>query len=134
MNKQNVPQDKSNLETANITEILYVTDESGNYTTANSKGWDAKSLALDESMSLISERTEQARKAVADGNASPILYFMEKNKMDWAILASYVGYWQWYVKRHAKPKIFGKLNSKILEKYANAFGISVEELKNFDGK
>ena len=134
MKKQDVPQDKSQLETVNMTEMLYVTDENGNYTTAKSRGWDAKALALDESMTLINERAEQAKKDVAAGKASPIIYFMEINKMDWQILASYVGYWQWRVKKHAKPDVFRKLDDKKLEKYAQAFEISVEELKNFDGK
>ena len=134
MKKQDVPQDKSQLETVNMTEVLYVTDENGNYTTAKSRGWDAKALALDESMTLINERAEQAKKDVAAGKASPIIYFMEINKMDWQILASYVGYWQWRVKKHAKPDVFRKLDQNKLEKYAQAFEISVEELKNFDGK
>ena len=85
-------------------------------------------------MTLINERAEQAKKDVATGKASPIIYFMEINKMDWQILASYVGYWQWRVKKHAKPDVFRKLDDKKLEKYAQAFEISVEELKNFDGK
>ena len=134
MKKQDVPQDKSQLETVNMTEVLYVTDENGNYTTAKSRGWDAKALALDESMTLINERAEQAKKDVAAGKASPIIYFMEINKMDWQILASYVGYWQWRVKKHAKPDVFRKLDQNKLEKYAQAFEIGVEELKNFDGK
>ncbi len=44
MKKQDLPQDESNLKSANMTEVLYVTDENDNYTTANSTGWDAKKL------------------------------------------------------------------------------------------
>jgi hypothetical protein len=33
------------------------------------------------------------------------------------------------VKRHAKPKIFKTLSESVLKKYADAFGISVDELK-----
>ncbi|MNY64298.1 hypothetical protein D3C86_2013870 [compost metagenome] len=50
--------------------------------------------------------------------------------MDLTILASYVGLWKWRVKRHFKPEVFAKLNDKILKKYADAFDISVAELKN----
>jgi hypothetical protein len=39
--------------------------------------------------------------------------------------------WQWRVKRHFKPKVFAKLNDKILQKYAETFEISVDELRNF---
>ncbi len=134
MKKQDLPQDESNLKSANMTEVLYVTDENDNYTTANSIGWDAKKAALEESLSLINERIEEAKQKVADNLVSPIIYFMELNKMDFQVLASYVGMWQWTVKRHAKPKKFKKLNDSTLKKYADTFGISVDELKNFDGK
>ncbi len=133
MKKQDLPQDESNLKSANMTEVLYVTDENDNYTTANSTGWDAKKAALDESMELIYERIEEAKQNVANHITSPIIYFMELNKMDLQVLAAYVGMWQWRVKRHAKPKIFKTLSESVLKKYADAFGISVDELKNFDG-
>ncbi|SFN71092.1 hypothetical protein SAMN05421594_3864 [Chryseobacterium oleae] len=134
MKKQDLPQDESNLKSANMTEVLYVTDENDNYTTANSIGWEAKKAALEESLELIHERIEEARQDVANNISSPIMYFMELNKMDLGVLASYVGMWQWRVKRHAKPRVFKTLNESVLKKYADAFGISVDELKNFDGK
>ena len=134
MKKQDLPQDESNLKSANMTEVLYVTDENNNYTTANSIGWDAKKAALEESLALINERIEEAKQDVANHKVSPIIYFMELNKMDLQVLAAYVGMGQWRVKRHAKPKIFRTLSESVLKKYANAFGMSVDELKNFDGK
>ena len=134
MKKQNLPQDESSLQAANMTELLYVTDENDNYTTANSIGWDAKKAALDESMELINERIEEAKQNVANNIVSPIIYFMELNKMDFQVLAAYVDKWQWTVKRQAKPHVFKKLSDSTLKKYADAFGISVDELKNFDGK
>ena len=134
MKKQDIPQDESNLKSANMTEVLYVTDENNNYSTANSIGWEAKKAALDESMALINERIQQAKEDVANNLVSPIIYFMEFNKMDLSVLASYMGMWQWTVKRHAKPKNFKKLSDSTFKKYADTFGISVDELKNFDGK
>lgn len=134
MKKQDIPQDESNLQSANMTEMLYVTDENNNYTTAQSIGWEAKKAALDESMALINERIEEAKQKVANNVVSPIIYFMELNKMDLQVLAAYVGKWQWTVKRHAKPNIFKKLNDSTLKKYADTFGISVDELKKFNGK
>ncbi|AZA72242.1 hypothetical protein [Chryseobacterium indoltheticum] len=134
MKKQDIPQDESNLQSANMTEMLYVTDENNNYTTAQSIGWEAKKAALDESMELINERIGEARQNVANNLVSPIVYFMELNKMDMQVLAAYVNMWQWTVKRHAKPKTFKKLSDSTLKKYADAFDISVDELKNFNGK
>jgi hypothetical protein len=57
---------RKQLKSANMTEVLYVTDENDNYTTANSIGWDAKKAALEESMELIHERIEEAKQNVAN--------------------------------------------------------------------
>ena len=122
------------MEKVQMTELLYITDENDNYTTAKSTGWETKTIALDESIAMINQRTDEAKELVAAGVASPIVYFMERSKMDWGILASYVGQWAWFIKRHAKPSVFNKLSDRTLQKYAEAFGITVEELKHFDGK
>lgn len=130
MEKEKVPQDKSNLTKNNVKELLYATDENGNYTTTLSTGWEPKTIALSNSIDEINERIAEAKMQVETGEASPICYFMEVNKMDLTILASYVGLWKWRVKRHFKPTVFAKLNDKILKKYADAFAISVDQLKN----
>jgi hypothetical protein len=131
MNKNEVPQDQGNLSKNNVRELIYAIDEHGNYTTALSTGWEPKSIALANSLDDINERIEAARLEVKDGKASPILYFMERCKMDIGILASYVGLWKWRVKRHFQPAVFSSLSDKILQKYADAFDIAIGELKNF---
>ncbi|MWB93877.1 hypothetical protein GON26_05855 [Flavobacterium sp. GA093] len=130
MEKEKVPQDKGNLTQNNLKELVYATDENGNYTTALSTGWEPKTIALSNSIEEINERIAEARQQVENGEVSPICYFMEVNKMDLTILSSYVGLWKWRVKRHFKPAVFAKLNDKTLQKYADAFGISIAELKN----
>lgn len=133
MKKSEVPQDRSSISDMNQKELCYAVDENGNYTTALSAGWEPKTIALDNALEEIKERTEAARQEVINGTASPVLYFMELNKMDVGILAGYVGMWQWRVKRHFKPGVFKKLQTKVLAKYAEAFDITVDELKNFKG-
>ncbi len=130
MEKNNVPQDQSNLTKNNVKELLYATDENGNYTTTLSTGWEPKTIALSNSIDEINERISDAKQQVLNGEASPIVYFMEVNKMDLTILSSYVGFWKWRVKRHFKPSVFAKLNDKILKKYADTFEVSIDELKN----
>lgn len=131
MKKEEVPQDQSNLSKSSIKELIYATDEQGNYITSLSSGWEPKTIALTNSLEEINERIAIAKEQVTKGEASPIYYFMELNKMDIGILSSYVGIWKWRVKRHFKPNIFKKLNDKVLQKYATAFEISVSELRNF---
>jgi hypothetical protein len=131
MKKEEVPQDKGNLSKSNMKELVYATDEKGDYTTALSSGWEPKSIALSNSIAEINERIEEAKNQVRNGLSSPILYYMELNKMDTQILASYVGIWRWRVKRHFRPNVFRRLSDKILQKYADAFEISLTELKNY---
>ena len=131
MKKEEVPQDQSNLSKSSIKELIYATDENGNYTTELSSGWEPKTIALSNSIDEINERIAFAKQQVANCEVSPIVYFMELNKMDIGILASYVGMWKWSVKRHFKPNVFKCLNDKMLQKYADAFSISITELRNF---
>jgi hypothetical protein len=130
MKKSEVPQDKSALE--NFTrEVCYVKNESGQYDTVLSTGWEAKKVALDEAWKEIERRTSESREKIKNGEASPILYFMEEKLMNFTVLADYTGIWKFQIKRHLKPNSFQKLNDRVLKKYADAFEISIHELKNF---
>ncbi|WP_257668471.1 helix-turn-helix transcriptional regulator [Parapedobacter tibetensis] len=129
MKKNQVPQDDGSLAKKNISELCYAVDENGRYTTVHSTGWEAKTLALNESLQLIEERIADTGHAVLAGKVSPIAYYMELHRMDVALLASYVGIHRWFVKRHFHPKRFLKLKEKTLQKYADVFGITIEQLK-----
>ncbi len=130
MKKKEVPQDKSNLESANFKELCYAVDENGEYTTAQSSGWEPKTIALDNAIEDIKVRIKDAKKRVLEGKTSTIEYYMELNKMDLGILASYMGMFQWRVKRHFKPSVFKKMKQKTLEKYAEVFEVPLNELKS----
>ena len=132
MKKSDVPQDKSNLKSSGFKELCYAVDEKGEYTTEKSTGWEPKTIALDNAMKDINERVALAKEKVERNETSPIEYYMELAKMDLPILASYVGMWQWRVKRHFKPKTFIKLSNKVLQKYADVFEITIEQLKNIN--
>jgi hypothetical protein len=129
MKKEDVPQDVSAL--GKITkEVCYATDSEGKYTTELSKGWDVKITALDKAWEDIDVRIENARQKVLNGEASPLLFFMEKGIMDISLLADYTGFWQWQIKRHLKPDVFNNLSDKKLQRYAEVFNVSVDDLKN----
>ncbi len=128
MKKEDIPQDESALNKL-TKEVVYAVDGSGNYTTELSTGWEVKATALDVAWKDIEERIDNARKKVLNNEASPVLYFMELRLMDIGIVAAYTGFWQWSIKQHLKPGPFKKLPENKLKKYAEAFNISVEELK-----
>ena len=109
---------------------IHYIDEEGNYTTTLSKGWDVKAIALNESLDLIKERVAEFKEAFLKGDISPIQYYMELNRMDLNVLSSYMGKWQWQIKRHFKPAVFNKISDKTASKYAETFNITIEQLKD----
>jgi hypothetical protein len=110
-------------------EVCYATDASGKYTTELSTGWDVKKEALDVAWKDVEERIANAKQRVLNGEASPLLFFMEFRLMDPGILSDYTGYWKWQIKRHLKPEVFKRLSEKKLQKYAEAFNVKVDDLK-----
>lgn len=128
MKKENVPQDMGAL--GKITkEVCYATDSGGKYVTELSSGWDVKINALDVAWKDVETRINKAKQQVLNGEASPLLFFMEYRLMDMGVLAGYSGFWKWQIKRHLKPEIFNRLSDKKLQKYAEAFNVKVEDLK-----
>lgn len=134
MKESEVPQDKSSLQDNDIQELCYAVNDQGEYVTALSSGWETKTIVQEATLEGINARVQEAKEQVANGLVSPIVYFMEVNRMDLPTLSAYVSIWRWRVKRHFKPRIFKKLSAKVLQKYADAFEISVAELKSFSGK
>ena len=128
MKKEEIPQDNGALNKL-TKEVVYVTDASGNYTTDLSTGWEVKTRALDVAWEEIAQRIEDARQKVLRNEASPILYFMELRLMDLGIVSAYTGYWKWTIKKHMKADAFKKLSAERLKKYADAFNVTVDELK-----
>ena len=131
MKKEDIPQDDGALNKL-TKEVVYAVDSSGKYTTELSTGWDVKTKALDVAWNDIEQRIGDARQKVLNNEASPILYFIELRLMDIGVVSAYTGFWKWTVRRHLKPAIFKKLSEKKLKKYAEAFNISVEELKTMN--
>lgn len=129
MKKEEVPQDPGPL--GRVTrEVCYATDKDGKYTKELSTGWDVKINALDLAWADIEERINAARQKVLNNEASQVLFFMEKRLMDMTTIAAYTGFWKWQIKRHMKPSVFKKLSDKKLQRYADAFNVSVEDFIN----
>lgn len=132
MKKEEIPQDKSALEKY-TRDMLYVKNADGKYTTALSTGWEVKKVALDNAWEDINERVKETALAVKNGEKSPVAYYMELKLMDLTLLSAYTGFWKFNIKRHMKPSVFAKLSDEKLLRYAKAFDITLQELKNFKG-
>jgi len=130
MEKHELPQDESPLKDF-TREVCYVKNEDGKYETGLSEGWDVKSVALNNAWEEIERRTKDAKDKVLNGEASPVLYYLELHLMDLPVLAGYTGFRRWQIKRHMKPSVFKKLSDKKLKIYADIFEVSIENFKHF---
>ena len=52
--------------------------------------------------------------------------------MDIGIVSAYTGFWKWTIKQHLKPASFNKLSEKKLQQYADAFNVTIDELKTMN--
>ena len=132
MNINEVPQDPRNIKSGDkLKKLVYAVDKDGKYTGVGSAGWEAENVVIKQAWDDIDEHLAETEAKVKGGILSPIPYFMQKNLMDIALLARYIGKWQWQVKRHFKTSVFKKLDNGVLDKYATIFNVTTDELINF---
>jgi len=129
MKKIHVPQEE-NSTLDGIRKVMYAPDDKGNFQKVN-YGSEVEEYATKLAVIEYEELMEKAKQEIRENIASPIAFYMYKNRMDIPTLASVVGMFQFNVKRHLKASIFQKLSEKNLQKYANAFQIELEALKGF---
>lgn len=131
MKKEQAPQDLSKTY-GGKRKLLYVTNDNGEYDTVTSDGWEVEEIVNSMALQQLEEQAKQASNEVKQGISSPLLYWMYQSRMDTAALAQAMGLFQWQVKRHFKPKVFKRLKTPLLQRYANILGISINDLINYD--
>lgn len=131
MKKEEVPQDDGKMLDGKTRDLYYVLDENGNYVQALSKGWDPKTVVLQQAWDDISDHAEEAKKQVLDGLYSPIHYYMEKTQMDIKLVSQYTGFSKSKIKDHLTPAGYAKLSTEEKQNYAETFAIPTEALDKF---
>ena len=131
MKVKEVPQDNIKTFKGFGTKAMYAVDENGQYATIPTSGWEVEEVVLRDVVDDFAKLAEEAKSRAIRGNTSPIEYLMNKYFMDLPALAAGLGLAKWRVKRHFNPKIFSRLNDKLLQRYADFFNLDVDELKNF---
>ena len=127
--------DAENIEVDLNFEIThYHMDENGNYSHELLANWGNKEIVNNASWDIVKERIKDAKDKVIAGELSPIAYYMQKCLTDIKTLSQYVGIATWRIKRHLKPARFNKLSDKVLQKYADFFTISIDQLKDINLK
>lgn len=129
MKKDEVPQDDEGMFEGKFKVMKYALDKDGNYSTVGSSGWEPENTVLNQAWEEINKKVELAKTKIASGEASTLLYHMEKNIMDVGMLAQYMDFSKRKIENHLTKDGFDSLSDDILNQYADVFDISVEELK-----
>ncbi len=111
------------------TKAVYAVDDDGRYTVIGSSGWEAEEVVLDQAITHFEQLASRALERARCGAAAPLEYHMYRRRMDSALLAQSTGFFKWRVRRHLRPAVFSRLDDRILEKYAEALGLTVPQLR-----
>ena len=132
MHIKDVPQDSGMA--GDQKEVCYAVDADGRYTLASSLGWAPKNIANEQAWELIEHEVNAILVRVRTGRASPLAYHMARNLMNIKLLSRYSGFFCFQVYFHLTPRGFRRLTSIQKQRYADVFGISVDELDRIPDK
>jgi hypothetical protein len=123
-----VPQE-GNATLGGHRKAVYARDANGRMVIAPSKGWEAEEIVTTNAVETLHAQAVDAHRRVQAGTASTLEYWMYERRMDVPLLSQTSGFWQWRVKRHLRPEIFATLPDKHLQRYADALGLSIADLR-----
>ncbi len=124
-----VPQDRGMI-TDERQEVCYAVDDDGRYVMTGSAGWEPKNIANSQAWELIDMAAEKALAKVRAGKASPLAYHMANHQMSVGLLAKYAEINYFKVWLHLRFGPFKRLSPDLLNRYAEALGMTVEDLKS----
>ena len=131
MRDSEVPQE-GNSTLGGHRKALYARGEDGKLHIVQSAGWEVEEIVTRQAVDDLLRLTEDARQRVLAGQTSPLEYHMYRVRMDVPLLSQASGIWQWRIRRHFRPAVFAGLSASLLATYADAMGMTVEQLKKAD--
>lgn len=128
MDIETVPQE-GNRTLGNHRKALYTKDTSGRMVIVPSCGSEIDETVTMQAVDRLNKFAEIARMRAANGESTPLEYWMWAKRMDVTLLSQVTGMWQWRIRRHFHPAIFARLSPVLMERYAEALGLSVDQLR-----
>lgn len=128
MRVDEVPQDNSATFDGGR-KAMYALGEDGKYRLVPSTGWEVEELVTSAAVAEFKAQADAALARARAGLTAPLEYHMYARRMDLQTLAQSAGLMRWRVRRHLKPAVFARLPDKLLRRYAEALGLSVDELR-----
>ncbi|WP_437882508.1 hypothetical protein [Pseudomonas sp. LRF_L74] len=130
MKLDEVPQDPDSAYGGH-SKLLYAVDDGGHYQGAQSAGWEPESYATHLAVAELHAQEAEAEAGWRSGELSPLKCLMYRYRMDELALSQITGLWQWRVRRHFRPAVYRRLGASVLARYAEAFGLTVDELRRY---
>lgn len=127
MKTAEIPQDR-NTAIAGERKAIYAMDDAGRYTAAPSTGWTVEEIVTGQAVEEYARLAADALQRARAGLTSPLEFHMYDRRLELPTLAQCAGLWRWRVRRHLKPAVFARLSSELLRRYADAMGITVDQL------
>ncbi len=131
MRDDEVPQD-GNVTLGGHTKAVYARAADGRIRMVESVGWEVEEIVTRQAVEECDRLTAQTRAQAQSGLASPLHYHMHRARMDEPLLSQVSGIWLWRVRRHLRPEVFARLRPALLQRYAEALGLTIEQLKKVD--
>jgi hypothetical protein len=128
MDVSDVPQE-GNRTLGIHRKALYAKDVDGKMVIVPSRGSEVEETVTMQAVDRMNALAEEARARVLAGQTSTLEYWMFARRMDVPLLSQISGIWQWRIRRHFRPKIFEHLSPRLLERYAEAFGLPAAQLR-----
>jgi len=128
MDISDVPQE-GNRTLGPHRKALYAKDASGRMVLVASKGSEVDEAVTLQAVHRLQVFSDSARLRCMAGQTAPLEVWMWTQRMDLALLSQVTGIWQWRIRRHFRPQVFARLKPAMLQRYAQALGIRVEQLQ-----
>ncbi len=123
-----VPQE-GNRTLGGHRKVVYAKDTNGSIVIVPSRGGEVDETVTMQAVERMNALTEDAKARALAGKTAPLEYWMCVKRMDLPLLSQATGFWQWRIRRHFRPEKFASLPQKMLQRYADALGLSVEQLR-----
>jgi hypothetical protein len=131
MRADEVPKDSAPL-LEGVTKAAYALDENNRYVIVPNGGTEAEITVTEEAVAWFERLAQAAYVRARQGEACSLEYHMYRQRLDVPTLAQATGMWQWQVRRHLRPAVFARLSAVMLERYADAMGLTAAQLRSLD--
>jgi hypothetical protein len=129
MDVNEVPQE-GNCTLGSHRKALYARDAQGQMVIVPSRGSEVDETVTMQAVQRMQALTDAAKARVLAGHTAPLEYWMCARRMDVPLLSQVSGIWQWRIRRHFNPQRFARLSPSLLARYAEALGLTPEQLKS----